>query len=194
MLDVNLRAPIALARVLAPAMVGARARPPGVRLLALGQVRAAGLVDVLGHEVRAARVRPGAARGPARHAASASRWSRPGFIRDAGHVRQHRRQAARRAWARGPRRMSPTRSSRAIERNRAELDVAPLGLRVGSRPRLGRAGARRVGQQQAGVGADRRPRWPTAGAPALAAPADAVQRPLLGGGLVLAGHRGQRRP
>ena len=57
MLDVNLRAPIALARALAPAMI-ARGRGHMVFISSLsGKVGAAGVVAVLGDQVRAARLR-----------------------------------------------------------------------------------------------------------------------------------------
>ena len=65
MLEVNLRAPIALARALAPAMIE-RGRGHMVFVSSLcGQGRLARLVDLLGDEVRAARLRARPPRGPA---------------------------------------------------------------------------------------------------------------------------------
>ena len=63
---VNLRAPMVMARRAGRADGRARLRPPRVRLLAVGQGRQRRRIGLRGDEVRAARLRARAARGPAR--------------------------------------------------------------------------------------------------------------------------------
>ena len=126
MLEVNLRAPIALARALVPAMVE-RGRGHLVFISSLsGQGGLAGLVDVLGDQVRPARLRARAARGSA-----------PARRRRLG--RAARASSATPACSPTPASTLPpgvgTRSPqdvaaavvKAIEHNRAEVEVAPLG-------------------------------------------------------------------
>ena len=149
MLDVNLRAPIALARALAPAMVARGARPLVFISSLSGKSAPAGLVAVLGHEVRSARLRAGAARGPARHgrrrlggrprASSATRGCSPTPASSC-------RRGVGTTLAAGRRR----RGHPAIEHNRAEVDVAPLGAarRRGVRA-AGARGSPARGQQPA---------------------------------------------
>ena len=129
-LDVNLRAPILLARSLAPGMV-ARGRGHLVFINSLsGKVAAPAQRALQRHQVRAARVRPVPAPGPA--------WHGRGGLDDLprlhprrGNVREERRHPA-------PRRRDALacRGGRgvvtAIERDRGEVDVAPIGLRVGA--------------------------------------------------------------
>jgi uncharacterized protein len=129
-LDVNLRAPIVLARLLAPkladrgsghlvfisSLAGKAAAPRsslysatkfGLRGFALG-LRA----DLHRHGVGVSTVFPG-------------------FIRDAGMFAESRAKLPRGVGTRTPDDVARG-VQRAIERNRAELDVAPLGLRFGS--------------------------------------------------------------
>ena len=130
MLDVNLRAPIALARALAPAMQ-ARGRGHLVFISSLsGKSAPAGLLDVLGHEVRPARLRAGAARGPARHGVGVSVVA-PGFIRESGMFANTGVKLPPGVGTKSPQDVAAA-VIRAIERNRAEVDVAPLGLRAGT--------------------------------------------------------------
>ena len=130
-LDVNLRAPIVLARALSQGHGRARARPPRLRLLAVGQGGERARLDLLGDQVRAARVRARAAGGPARHAASASRPSSPGFISDAGMFHESGAKLPGYVAMKTPEDVAAA-VVRAIERNRAEIDVAPLPLRLGT--------------------------------------------------------------
>ncbi len=76
-LAVNLRAPIVLARALSHGMVARGHGHARVRLLAVGQGGDRRKLDLLGDEVRAARVRARAARGPEGHRASGSRRCSP---------------------------------------------------------------------------------------------------------------------
>ena len=100
MLEVNLRAPIALARALAPGMVEPRPRPHGVHLLAGRQGGLARLLDLLGDQVRPARAsRSGCVRTCARDGVGVS-VVLPGFIRDAGMFAEAGIDAAARSWAR----------------------------------------------------------------------------------------------
>jgi short-subunit dehydrogenase len=130
MLEVNLRAPIALSRALVPGMIvrrrghlvfvsslsGKAASPAssiysatkfGVRGFALG-VRE----DLRDHGVGASVILPG-------------------FIRDAGMFADADIALPRLVGTRSPEDVA-TAVIRAIERNRAEVDVAPLGLRLGA--------------------------------------------------------------
>ena len=66
-LAVNLRAPIVLARALSHGMVARGHGHAGVRLLAVGQGGDRRKLDLLGDEVRTARLRARAARGPEGH-------------------------------------------------------------------------------------------------------------------------------
>jgi short-subunit dehydrogenase len=129
-LDVNLRAPIVLARLLAPklaqrgsghlvfisSLAGKAAAPRsslysatkfGMRGFALG-LRA----DLHAHGVGGSTVYPG-------------------FIRDAGMVAESGAQLPAGVGTRTPEDVARG-VQRAIERNRAEVDVAPLGMRLGS--------------------------------------------------------------
>jgi short-subunit dehydrogenase len=130
MLDVNLRAPIALARALGPSMA-ARGR---------------------GHMVFVSSL-SGRAAGPASSMYSATKFGlrgfalglredlrprgvgvsiiAPGFIRDAGMYAKADVKLPRGVGTRTPQEVADA-VIRAIERNRTELDVAPVGLRVGT--------------------------------------------------------------
>ncbi len=118
-LEVNLRAPIAMAHALAPAMAARGARPPAVRLLAVGQGADRDDLAVQRDEVRAARLRAGAAPGAAR--ARRRRLGRlPGLHPRSGDVRGHSARSSRpasaraapRTWAARWRRRSSTTAPR----------------------------------------------------------------------------------
>ncbi|MFL5831619.1 MAG: SDR family NAD(P)-dependent oxidoreductase [Solirubrobacteraceae bacterium] len=151
MLEVNLRAPIALAHALAPAMVerrsghmvfvsslaGKSASPAssiysatkfGLRGFALG-VRE----DLRQHGVGVSVVLPG-------------------FIRDAGMFADAKTSLPRYVGTRSPEDVADA-VLRAIERDRAEVEVAPMGVRVGANlaslaPGLASSMSRRLGSEQ----------------------------------------------
>jgi short-subunit dehydrogenase len=151
MLEVNLRAPIALSRALVPGMIerrrghlvfvsslsGKAASPAssiysatkfGLRGFALG-VRE----DLRDHGVGASVILPG-------------------FIRDAGMFVDADIELPRLVGTRSPEDVAAAVIG-AIERNRAEVDVAPLGLRVGASiasvvPQLAASVSRRLGSDK----------------------------------------------
>jgi uncharacterized protein len=151
MLEVNLRAPIAIARGLAPAMTAQRsghlvfisslagkvASPAsaiysatkfGLRGFALG-IRE----DLRDHGVGVSVVLPG-------------------FIRDAGLFADAGVELPRGVGTRSPEDVAAA-VLRAIDRNRAELEVAPVGLRLGASfgslaPQLAAAASRRMGGER----------------------------------------------
>ena len=108
----------------------ARRRPDRVRLLAQRQGGRGRRVGLRGDQVRPARLRPGPARGPA--AARRRRLDRVPRLHP-------RRRDVRRRPAPSCRRTSGTKTPddvgnavvRAIERDRSEVDVAPLSMRLG---------------------------------------------------------------
>jgi short-subunit dehydrogenase len=164
MLEVNLRAPVALARGLAPSMIarghghmvfvsslsGKTASPAssiysatkfGLRGFAQG-IRA----DLRGHGIGVSTVFPG-------------------FIRDAGMFAATDLSLPRGVGTRTPQDVAEA-ILRAIDDDRAELDVAPLGLRVGSTfasvaPQLAASVSRRLGSHEIATSmAERqRPDW-----------------------------------
>ena len=151
MLEVNLRAPIALSRALVPGMIERRrghlvfvsslsgkvaspvssiysATKFGLRGFALG-VRE----DLRDHDVGASVILPG-------------------FIRDAGMFADADIELPRIVGTRSPEDVAVA-VIRAIERNRAEVDVAPLGLRVGASiasvaPQVAASVSRRMGSDR----------------------------------------------
>ena len=131
-LDVNLRAPIVMAHALAPAMI---ARGGG-HLLFMSSLsgkaatrrhralqRDASSVCAASRWLCAPSCAP---------AASASRWSVPGFIRDAGMFAEAGSRSCLRASARAARRTSPARRPARSSATAREVDVAPLAVRVGA--------------------------------------------------------------
>ena len=118
--------------------------------------------DLQRDQVRPARLRPRPARRPRRRRASASRSSRPGFIREAGHVRRRRAPSRRRASApRTPEQVADAARCEAIEADKVEVAVAPL---------LGSASLAHVGLVSPGIAvraAERRGR-PEGGRPTVA--------------------------
>lgn len=129
-LDVNLRAPIALAKLLAPEMArrgrghivfisslaGKSAQPSGA-LYSATKFGMRGFALALREDLRDAGVGVSTVF--------------PGFIRDAGMFADARVELPRGVATRTPADVAAA-VVRAIERNRAELDVAPLSLRVGA--------------------------------------------------------------
>jgi short-subunit dehydrogenase len=130
-LEVNLRAPIALAHALAPAMIergrghmvfmsslSGRAAGPASSLYAATKFGLRGFALSIREDLR-------------RHGVGVS-VVLPGFIRDAGMFADARVKLPPGVGTRSPEEVAAAVIS-AIERNRAEIDVAPVFLRVGAR-------------------------------------------------------------
>jgi short-subunit dehydrogenase len=151
MLEVNLRAPIALARALVPAMVERRrghlvfisslngkAATPATSIYAAAKFGLRGFALCLREDLRP-------------HGVGVSTVL-PGFIRDAGMFANSKVALPRGVGTRSPEDVAAA-VVRAIEHNRAEVDVAPLSLRLGATfagaaPELAAAAARRLGSTQ----------------------------------------------
>jgi short-subunit dehydrogenase len=129
-LDVNLRAPIALTRVIAPAMVArgrghlvyisslaGKAAAPGSALYSATKFGLRGFALCLREDLRGAGVGVSVVL--------------PGFIRDAGMFAESGAELPRGVGTRSPEQVAAA-VIRGIESNRAELDVAPPGLRLGA--------------------------------------------------------------
>ena len=130
---VNLRAPIQLARLLAPAHVARGGRASRLRLLAVGP-------DAPGRTRRSTRRRSSACAGSRSGCARTSRAARrrrvvrvPRLRARRGHVRRLGRDAPAAASARARRSEVAAGIVRAIERDRGEVDVAPLAMKAGAR-------------------------------------------------------------
>jgi len=150
-IDVNLRAPIVLARALAPAMVArgrghlvfisslqGKAATPGASLYIASKFGLRGFALGLREDLRAAGVGVSVVM--------------PGFIRDAGMFADS---GARLPFGVGTRTSAQVAGAviAAIERDRAEIDVAPPALRVGAAlagiaPALSAAVSRRLGSHE----------------------------------------------
>lgn len=129
-LEVNLRAPIALARALAPGMVergrghlvfisslAGKAAAPGSSLYSATKFGIRGFALCLREDLRSTGVGVSIVF--------------PGFIRNAGMFADSGAELPRGIGTRSPQQVASA-VIRAIERNRAEIDVAPVGLRVGT--------------------------------------------------------------
>jgi short-subunit dehydrogenase len=129
-LEVNLRAPIALARALAPAMAGrggghllfvsslaGKAATAGAALYNATKFGLRGFALGLRPDLRAQNVGVSVVC--------------PGFIREAGMFADSGAKLPRGVGSRSPQDVARA-VAMAIERNRAEVDVAPLGLRAGT--------------------------------------------------------------
>lgn len=129
-LDVNLRAPIELARVLAPAMT-ARGRGHLVFISSLSGKSAQPASSLYSATKFGLRGFGLALREDLRDTGVGVSVVAPGFIRDAG---MFSRTGVRLPPGVGTRTPQDVAAAviRAIEDNRAEIDVAPLGLRIGS--------------------------------------------------------------
>lgn len=150
-LDVNLRAPIVLSRALAPAMVGRRsghllfisslagkAATPGSSIYNATKFGLRGFSAALRAELRSSGVGVSAVF--------------PGFIRDAGMFAEAEVTLPPGVGTRTPEDVANAVIS-AIERNRGEVDVAPLALRAsaifaGVAPELAATAARRLGSEE----------------------------------------------
>ena len=148
MLEVNLRAPIALARALVPPMVSrgrghlvfisslnAKAATPATSIYAAAKFGLRGFALCLREDMRP-------------HGVGVSNVM-PGFIRDAGMFANTHVELPRGVGTRSPEDVAAA-VVKAIEDNRAEIEVAPLGLRLGATfagaaPELAAAAARRLG-------------------------------------------------
>jgi short-subunit dehydrogenase len=151
MLMVNLRAPIALARAFAPAMVSrghghlvfisslqGKAATPASPIYVATKFGLRGFALSLREDLRP-------------HGVGVS-LVLPGFIRDAGMFVDANVELPRWVGTRSPDDVAAG-VVKAIEHNRAEVEVAPLGLRLGATfsgaaPELGAAAARRLGSTQ----------------------------------------------
>jgi uncharacterized protein len=129
-LEVNLRAPITLARALAPGMVergrghlvfisslAGKAAAPGSSLYSATKFGIRGFALCLREDLRSTGVGVSIVF--------------PGFIRNAGMFADSGAELPRGIGTRSPQQVALA-VIRAIERNRAEIDVAPVGLRVGT--------------------------------------------------------------
>lgn len=129
-LDVNLRAPIALARVLAPSMV-ARDRGHLVFISSLSGKSAQPASSLYAATKFGLRGFGLSLREDLRGTAVGVSVVAPGFIREAGMFARTGAALPPGVGTRSPEDVA-TAVVRAIETNRAELDVAPLALRVGA--------------------------------------------------------------
>jgi len=151
MLEVNLRAPIALARGLAPGMVRrgrghlvfvsslqGKSATPVASIYCAGKFGLRGFALALREDLRG-------------HGVGVSVVA-PGFIRDAGMFADSGAALPPGAGTRSPDDVANAVIA-AVERNRAEIDVAPLPLRLGSAissvaPALSAAVSRRLGSER----------------------------------------------
>jgi short-subunit dehydrogenase len=151
MLEVNLRAPIALARALTPGMVERRrghvvfmsslqgkATTPVSSIYCAAKFGLRGFALALREDLRP-------------HGVGVS-VVLPGFIRDAGMFADSGTKLPFGVGTRSPEDVADAVLS-AIERNRAEVEVAPVGLRIGTAaaavaPALGAAVSRRLGSER----------------------------------------------
>ena len=134
-----------------PQMIGARSGPPAVHVLARRQVRHPRHRHLQRDQVRPARLRLRPARGPARQRRRRLRGL-PRLHPRRRHVRRGAKSSSPPASAPPAPRTSPAQSLSAIERNRAEVDVAPLTMRAGATfagiaPELASRVARRFGSE-----------------------------------------------
>ena len=128
-LDVNLRAPIVLAHALVPAMVERAQRPPAVHVLARRQGRDARHAALHGDRSSACAASPPALRADLRGSGVGVSTVFPGFIRDAGMFADAGVKLPPGVGTRTPEDVADA-IVKAIERNRGEVDVAPLPLRA----------------------------------------------------------------
>ena len=122
--------------------------PHRLRLLAVRARRQRRRLGLLGDQVRPARLRP-RLREDLRGDGVGVSVVLPGFIRDAGMFHDSGRSCRRSSARRRPRR-SPRGVVSAIERDRAEIAVAPIGLRAGTA--IAEHRPRAVGERPAAAG------------------------------------------
>jgi short-subunit dehydrogenase len=150
-LEVNLRAPIALAHQLAPAMVERR-RGHMVFVSSLSGKSAAPVSSIYSATKFGLRGFALGIREDLRQHGVGVSVVLPGFIRDAGMFADAKTSLPRFVGTRSPQDVADA-VFRAIERNRAEVEVAPLGLRFGANfaslaPGLASTVSRRLGGEQ----------------------------------------------
>jgi short-subunit dehydrogenase len=151
MIEVNLRAPIAIARALAPGMIERRrghlvfisslagkAASPASSLYSATKFGLRGFALGIREDLRP-------------HGIGVSTVL-PGFIRDAGMFADARIELPRGVGTRSPEQVAAG-VIRAIERNRAEVEVAPAGLRAGAAfaqlaPQIAASVSRRMGGEK----------------------------------------------
>jgi uncharacterized protein len=151
MLDVNLRAPIALARALVPGMIERR-RGHMVFISSLSGKGAAPASSVYSATKFGLRGFALGLREDMRPHGVGVSVVLPGFIREAGMFADARVELPRGVGTRTPDDVAAA-VLYAIEHNRAEVDVAPLGLRLGASlasvaPELAAAASRRLGSER----------------------------------------------
>ncbi len=129
-LDVNLRAPIVLAHALAPAMA-ARGGGHLVFVSSLSGRRPRRARSCTTRQSSACAALRWRCASTCARSTWASRWSAPGFIRDAGMFADSGARLPPGVGTRTPRDVARA-VAEAIEHNRAEVDVAPLALRAGT--------------------------------------------------------------
>ena len=130
MLEVNLRAPIALARALAPPMCS-RGRGQMVFISSLAGKAAAPASSIYSATKFGLRGFALGLREDLRPHGVGVSVVLPGFISDAGMFADAQVELPRGVGTRSPEQVAAA-VIHAVERNRAELDVAPLGLRLGA--------------------------------------------------------------
>jgi short-subunit dehydrogenase len=151
MLEINLRAPVALARALAPGMIDRR-RGHMVFVSSLAGKAASPASSIYSATKFGLRGFALGLREDLRPLGVGVSTVLPGFIRDAGLFADSGAELRPGIGTRSPEDVAGA-VIRAIEQNRAELDVAPLGLRVGASlaglmPGLAAAVSRRMGSEQ----------------------------------------------
>ena len=162
-LDVNLRAPIVLAHALVPAMIergsghllfmsslAGKAATPGASLYNATKFGLRGFAGGLRADLRGSGVGVSTVL--------------PRLHPRRRHVRRRRRRSFRPVWARARPRTSPRAVVRAIERNRGEIDVAPLPCALGATCRERRSGVRARAVTPARLRGDHDARWTRASA------------------------------
>ncbi len=148
MLEVNLRAPIALARGLAPAMISRRGGHM-VFIASLAGKAASPASSIYSATKFGLRGFALGIREDLRHHGVGVSVVLPGFIRDAGMFAESGVQLPRGVGTKTPEDVAEA-VVQAVERNRGEVEVAPLGLRLGAgfasvAPGLAATVKRRVG-------------------------------------------------
>jgi uncharacterized protein len=151
MLEVNLRSPIALARALAPGMIERR-RGHMVFVSSLSGKSAAKASSIYSATKFGLRGFALGVREDLRPHHVGASVVLPGFIRDAGMFADARVELPRMVGTRSPEDVAAA-VLRAIERNRAEVEVAPLGLRLGASfasvaPQIAASVSRRMGGER----------------------------------------------
>jgi short-subunit dehydrogenase len=151
MLEVNLRAPVALSRALVPGMIERR-RGHLVFVSSLSGKAASPASSIYSATKFGLRGFALGAREDLRDHGVGASVILPGFIRDAGMFADADIELPRLVGTRSPEDVAAA-VIRAIERDRAEVDVAPLGLRVGASiasvvPQVAASVSRRLGSDK----------------------------------------------